>query len=176
MTETSTSFDAIIALGSNIGDKIGHLGSATALLEAHSDIDIIARSKLYRTDAWGEKDQDWFVNACLAVKTTLSPLALLHHCQGIENELGRVREKRWGPRVIDLDVLVYKDVMQDDAELTLPHPLITERAFVLAPLHDLAPDLVLKGQTVAVWLKQIDATGVVLLDPFNPHGGAPAKK
>lgn len=164
------SFDAIIALGSNIGDKIGHIGDATALLEAHGEIDIISRSKLYRTEAWGEEDQDWFVNACLSVATTLEPLALLHVCQGIENELGRVRKKRWGPRVIDLDILVYHDVVQDDPELTLPHPLITERAFVLVPLNDIAPDVVLKGRSVAKWLRDVDRASVVELDPFNPCG------
>ncbi len=162
------SMDSIIALGSNIGDKVGNLEQATALLESHREIDVLARSKLYRTAAWGEEDQDWFVNACLGVATSLSPLALLHVCQGIENELGRVREKRWGPRVIDLDVLVYKDVSQDDPELTLPHPLITERAFVLVPLNDIAPEFVIKGKTVTSWLEEVDQGSVFELDPFDP--------
>ncbi len=161
------SFDAIIALGSNMGDKIGALGRATALLEAHGEIDVLNRSNLYRTDAWGEEDQDWFVNACLGVATTLSPLELLHFCQDIENELGRVREKRWGPRVIDLDVLVYKDIAQSDAELTLPHPRITERAFVLVPLNDIAPKLVIKGKAVCAWVQEIDTSGILELDPFK---------
>lgn len=165
------SFDAIIALGSNLGDKVGNLGEATALLEANGEIDIVARSKLYQTEAWGEEDQDWFVNACLAVATTLSPLALLHVCQGIEDEMGRVRDKRWGPRVIDLDVLVYRDILQSDPELTLPHPLITERAFVLVPLNDIAPELHLKGKAVAAWLRDnTDVQSVVELDPFNIGG------
>jgi len=160
-------FDAIIALGSNIGDKVGALGDAAALLEAHREIDILGRSNLYRTEAWGEEDQDWFVNACLSVATTLSPLALLHTCQDIENEMGRVREKRWGPRVIDLDILVYKDVVQGSAELTLPHPLITERAFVLVPLNDIAPQLILKGKAVSEWVAASDSSGVIEFDPFD---------
>jgi len=162
--------NAIIALGSNIGDKVDNLGQATALLEAHREIDVRTRSKLYRTAAWGEEDQDWFVNACLAVTTSFSPLALLHVCQGIENELGRVRDKRWGPRVIDLDLLVYEAVTQDDPELTLPHPLITERAFVLAPLNDIAPDLQIKGRSVTAWLEDVGRDGVLELDPFDLQG------
>ena len=168
-------FDAIIALGSNIGDKIGHVGSACALLEGHDAIELVARSKLYRTEPWGEEDQDWFVNACVSVTTSLSPLALLKVCQGIENELGRVREKRWGPRVIDLDLLVYKDISQDDPELTLPHPLITERAFVLVPLKDIGPRLSIKGKTVAQWLASMNDHGVVALAPFNVDHGKSAK-
>ena len=161
------SFDAIIALGSNMGDKVGALGDATARLEAHGEIDVLGRSKLYRTEAWGEENQDWFVNACLGVATTLGPLALLHTCQDIENQLGRVREKRWGPRAIDLDILVYRNVVQREAELTLPHPLITERAFVLVPLNDIAPQQVLQGKAVSAWVHEIDTSGVVELDPFK---------
>ena len=169
-------FDAIIALGSNMGDKVANLGQAAALLEAHGAVDIVARSKLYRTSAWGEEDQDWFVNACLAIKTTLHPLELLHVCQTIEDDMGRVRQKRWGPRVIDLDVLVYKEIAQSDAELTLPHPLITERAFVLVPLHDLAPNLILKGKTVADWLRETASGSVQELDPFTSSGAGDQTK
>lgn len=161
MSEQAT---AIIALGSNIGDKIAYLRQAVASLSDHQSIVVGARSNLYRTEAWGEEDQDWFVNACVAVTTDLSPVALLRVCQKIENDLGRVRLKRWGPRVIDLDVLNYDDVTQSGTELTLPHPRITERAFVLAPLNDIASDKVINGKTVSEWLTGFDLEGVEKLD------------
>lgn len=156
----TVAFDAIIALGSNMGDKLAYLDQAVTRLESHPDIHVVGRSKLYRTAAWGEENQDWFLNACVSVTTDLAPVALLNVCQSIENDLGRVRQRRWGPRVIDLDILVFKDVVQDDPKLTLPHPLITERAFVLAPLLDLAPALQLKSRTVRQWLDDIDQSDV----------------
>ena len=165
---TTHRFDAILALGSNMGDKIGHLGAACAHFEAMSEIDLLARSNLYRTEPWGEADQDWFVNACVGIATRLSPRALLEACQKIETDLGRVRNKRWGPRVIDIDVLIFNGITQDDPVLTLPHPLITERAFVLVPLNDIAPDLVLKGKPVSQWIKTTESAEVIKLDAFEP--------
>lgn len=105
-------------------------------------------------------DQDWFANACVAVKTELSPRALLDRCLAVEREMGRARAEKWGPRVIDLDLLAYRNETVADADLILPHPRITERAFVLAPLADIAPDLVLNGKTVKDWLSAIDKEGV----------------
>lgn len=157
MTE---SFDAVIALGSNIGDKFGNLSHATDLLEGHVEIDVVARSRLYRTAAWGVEDQDWFLNACVGIRTPLQPAALLDVCQTIETDMGRKRLQRWGPRIIDLDILVHGDHVLDQPELTIPHPRITERAFVLAPLNDIAPDLVIKGKSVSDWLDDIDRGGV----------------
>lgn len=155
---------AIIALGSNIGDKVAFVANAVAMLAAHEHIKLLATSRLYRTDAWGKTDQDWFVNACVAIETTLPPEPLLDVCQGIENELGRVRDMRWGPRVIDVDILTYEGVEQQSQRLTLPHPLITERAFVLAPLKDIAPKLVIKGRLVSDWLEEVGEQPVSILD------------
>jgi 2-amino-4-hydroxy-6-hydroxymethyldihydropteridine diphosphokinase len=156
-------FDAIVALGSNLGDKAGRIAEAIALLTEAGDIRLVARSRNFRTAPWGKTDQDWFVNACIAVATELSARDLLARCQAVEKRMGRVRDERWGPRVIDLDVLVYRDLTSDEAELTLPHPRITERAFVLAPLAEVAPELCIKGRTVTDWLAALDCSDVAPL-------------
>ena len=157
-------FDAIVALGSNLGDKEGRIAEAVHHLTEVGDIRVVARSRNYRTAPWGKTDQDWFVNACVAVATDLSAHELLKRCQAIESCMGRVRTEHWGPRVIDLDVLVYRDVNLDEADLTLPHPRITERTFVLAPLADVAPDLMIKGRKVSDWLAALDHADVVALE------------
>ena len=156
-------FDAIIALGSNLGQKAANIAHAIELLTEGGDIRLVRRSRDYRTAPWGKTDQDWFVNACIAISTRLSPHELLARCQGVEERLGRVRGEKWGPRVIDLDVLVYRDLISSEPDLTLPHPHLTERAFVLAPLADIAPDLVIHGRRVSEWLTAIDHTDVVAL-------------
>lgn len=153
--------DAIIALGSNIGDKHTNIADAIRLLTRDGDIRLIARSRDFRTPPWGKTDQDWFVNACIGVATQLAPRALLKRCLATERQMGRERTEKWGPRIIDLDVLHMDGVALAEDDLVLPHPRITERAFVLAPLADIAPDLVLAGKTVAEWLSSIDCTGVV---------------
>jgi 2-amino-4-hydroxy-6-hydroxymethyldihydropteridine diphosphokinase len=164
----SDHLDAIVALGSNIGDKRANIARAIRLLTEAGDIRIVARSRDYRTPPWGKTDQDWFVNACIGVATKLAPRALLERCLGTERRMGRVRTERWGPRAIDLDVLHVAGVVLDESDLTLPHPRITERAFVLAPLADIAPDLVLNGKSVAEWLASVDRTGV---EPFTEAAG-----
>jgi 2-amino-4-hydroxy-6-hydroxymethyldihydropteridine diphosphokinase len=157
-------FDALIGLGSNIGDKQANIARAVALLTEKGDIRLVAASRFYRTAPWGGVDQDWFVNACIAVATSLSPRELLARCLAVETELKRVRKERWGPRVIDVDVLTYRDVACDEPDLTLPHPRITERAFVLVPLMDIAPTLEIAGLGLADWLARLDASDVALLD------------
>jgi 2-amino-4-hydroxy-6-hydroxymethyldihydropteridine diphosphokinase len=159
-------YDAIVALGSNIGDKQANIAAAIEALVEPGGIEVVRRSRDFRTPPWGVLEQDWFVNACIAVRTALAAPELLKRCQGVEDRLGRVRMQRWGPRVIDVDVLDYRGVVSSDPSLTLPHPRITERAFVLAPLADIAPDLVLNGKTVRDWLAAADRAGVV---PFG-HG------
>jgi 2-amino-4-hydroxy-6-hydroxymethyldihydropteridine diphosphokinase len=156
-------FDAIIALGSNLGDKEKQIAEAIRYLTEAGDIRTVARSRNYRTAPWGKTDQDWFVNACVAVATDLSAHELFKRCQAIEGRMGRVRTEHWGPRVIDLDVLVYRDAVTEDRELILPHPRITERTFVLVPLADVAPDLMIKGRTVSEWLDRVDHADVVAL-------------
>ena len=160
MNDNGKTSDAFIALGSNIGDKIANIDRAITLLTAGDDVRLLARSRDYRTPPWGNTDQDWFVNACIGVATHLSPRDLLRRCLQTEERMGRKRAEKWGPRLIDLDVLLYGDTSFADAELILPHPHITVRAFVLAPLSDIAPDVVIEGKAVSRWLEEIDKDGV----------------
>ena len=151
---------AYLGLGSNIGDKAAHLAAAVQGLAAVPGIWITARSADYRTPPWGETDQDWFLNGALAIETDLDPHALLDACLGVERDLGRIRERRWGPRVIDIDVLSYADAEVSDERLVLPHRYVRERAFVLVPLAEIAPDLVIGGETVAEALAKLDRSGI----------------
>ncbi|HPG89463.1 MAG TPA: 2-amino-4-hydroxy-6-hydroxymethyldihydropteridine diphosphokinase [Hyphomicrobium sp.] len=134
-------FDATIGLGSNIGDKAANIDTAIAMLTRDGTIRLVAQSPKYRSAPWGVTDQDWFVNAAIAVATGLSARDLLRICQQVENDMGRVRQQRWGPRLIDVDVLTYRDEKISEPDLIVPHPLIAQRAFVLLPLRDVAPDV-----------------------------------
>lgn len=156
--------DAIVALGSNMGDKAGNIARAIAALGAKGDIRVVARSRDYRTAPWGKTDQDWFVNACVSVATRLAPHDLLRRCQAVETQLGRVRSEKWGPRVIDVDILWWRGGPIDTPDLKLPHPHIAERAFVLVPLADVAPELEIAGASVEALLARIDASDVIAMD------------
>lgn len=152
-----TAFDAILALGTNVGDRIENIEEAIRRLGADGSVDIVERSRLYRTAPWGVIDQDWFMNGCVGIQTRLSPYELLKHCQVVENEMGRTRTRRWGPRVIDVDILTLRDRQVCDPDLIVPHPLIAERTFVLVPLKDVAPGLVIDGKTLDTMLAALDA-------------------
>ncbi|RVU17808.1 2-amino-4-hydroxy-6-hydroxymethyldihydropteridine diphosphokinase [Methylobacterium oryzihabitans] len=152
---------AYLGLGSNLGDKAAMLDRAVTELGAVPGVSVAARSRDYRTPPWGDTDQDFFLNGALAVDTTLSPHALLEACLAVETRLGRVRERRWGPRLIDIDVLHVADAVVEDERLVLPHRFLRERAFVLVPLAEIAPDLVLGGETVGAILARLDRTGIV---------------
>ena len=151
---------AYLGLGSNIGDKAARLAAAVDGLDATSGIRVTARSSDYRTPPWGDTDQDWFLNAALGIETTLSPHDLLDACLTVEKDLGRVRERRWGPRVIDIDVLSYAGAAISDERLVLPHRYVRERAFVLVPLAEIASDLVIGGETVLEALAKLDRSGI----------------
>ncbi|OUS69935.1 2-amino-4-hydroxy-6-hydroxymethyldihydropteridine diphosphokinase [Paenibacillus sp. MY03] len=127
---------AYIALGSNMGDREAHLMRAIGELNNQPGIEVTAVSGIYETDPVGYTDQPAFLNMAVAVKTELAPLELLRTQLRLESALGRIRQERWGPRTIDLDLLLYDNVRMDQEELTLPHPRMMERAFVLVPLHD----------------------------------------
>ena len=157
-------FDAIIALGSNIGDKAGHIAAAIDAFTADGRVRLVKVSANYRTAPWGNTDQDWFVNACMSVATELRVYDLLSRCQAVERELGRQRTVKWGPRVIDLDILTYRDLALVEPDLVLPHPHMTARAFVLRPLLDVAPDLVLNGRPIRAWLAELPHDDVVALE------------
>lgn len=138
---------AYVALGSNLGDSRQQLLDAMNVLAALPGTRLLARSRLYRTPPWGNLEQPPFVNAAVLLDTMLPPHALLDAMLAAEHAAGRVREgMRWGPRTLDLDLLHMDGVQLDDEHLTLPHPRIAERVFVLLPLHDLAPQLLVPGQ------------------------------
>jgi 2-amino-4-hydroxy-6-hydroxymethyldihydropteridine diphosphokinase len=157
--------EAYLGLGSNLGDKRAMLTEALARLDATPGIRVTARSRFYRTPPWGDTNQDWFLNAAAALDTTLSPADLLAACLAVERQLGRVRERKWGPRSIDIDVLAYGQEAVDDPDLVLPHPFVLERAFVLKPLADIAPDLVIGGTSVRDALARLDQTGIEPVEP-----------
>jgi 2-amino-4-hydroxy-6-hydroxymethyldihydropteridine diphosphokinase len=157
-------FDCILGLGSNVGDKVANIEAAIAHLTRSGQMRLVRRSRIYRTAPWGKTDQDWFANAVIAVATSLSPHEVLALCQKVETDLGRVRLERWGPRTIDVDVLVYRDLEIDDPDLIVPHPRIAERAFVLVPLAEIAPDLEIGGRPVTALLRGVEAGDVTPLD------------
>ena len=155
---------ATLGLGGNIGDAAGSIARALTLLDRRDDCDVVAVSRLYRTPPWGKTDQAWFFNACAMVSTTLSPEALLDACLSIEREMKRERLERWGPRTIDIDVLTYDALKQTGARLEIPHPRMTARGFVLTPLADFAPGLLVEGRTVRDWLAQADRAGIEIAE------------
>ena len=131
-----------LGLGSNLGDRAYYLRAAISAL-AGPMITIRVISRIYETEPWGVMDQPLYWNQVLEIETTLEPLQLLHYCQGIELQLGRERKVHWGSRTIDIDLLFYDNIVSETEELRLPHPLLEEREFVLAPLREIAPNLVL---------------------------------
>ena len=138
----------VLALGGNVGDKAKSLRRALRAIASEPGIELSAVSRLYRTAPWGKTDQDWFVNACALGRTNLKPEALLERVKRLEVELGREATERWGPRVIDIDLIAYDEVTLKTERLTLPHPELFNRAFVLVPLAEIAPDLVIAGVRV----------------------------
>lgn len=151
---------AAIGLGSNLGDRQAQITLALDSLAMHPQIDIVAVSALYETPPWGKTDQPAFLNAAVLVETGLAPRTLLEAVLGIERSLGRLRNELWGPRTIDLDILVYGEETVDEPGLTIPHPRIHERAFVIKPLADIAPDIVIAGRSVKDWLATLDTSDI----------------
>jgi 2-amino-4-hydroxy-6-hydroxymethyldihydropteridine diphosphokinase len=154
--------DALLALGGNVGEVRDTLDRAIGRLCDGTDIRLVARSSDYETPPWGVEDQPPFVNLCIAVETRLEPHALLTRVQDVERAFGRdrTRERRWGPRPLDIDILAYDDVTLDEPDLTLPHPRLFERAFVLVPLAEIAPDRTIAGVRVRDALAGLDTTGI----------------
>jgi 2-amino-4-hydroxy-6-hydroxymethyldihydropteridine diphosphokinase len=159
--------EALLALGGNMGAVRDTLDRAVAALCDGSDVRLLARSADYSTPPWGVTDQPRFVNCCIAVETRLAPEALLDRTQAVERALGRDRahELRWGPRPIDIDILAYDDLVRDGPDLTLPHPHMFERAFVLVPLSEIAPERTIAGRRVRDALAEVDKSGVERLPP-----------
>jgi 2-amino-4-hydroxy-6-hydroxymethyldihydropteridine diphosphokinase len=165
--------EALIALGGNVGDSRTILDRAVTLLCDGRDIRLKARSSDYRTPPWGFKYQPPFINLCIVIETGLSPRELLARAQSVELHLGRDRahEKRNGPRTADIDILAYDDLTLDELGLTLPHPRMFERAFVLVPLVEIAPDRVISGRRISDAAKTMDASGIERLAPLSARAG-----
>lgn len=152
----------LIALGGNVGDVRATFGKAISNICGMTQAALIARSSDYSTPPWGDEQQEPFINACIEIETGLDPHALLFTLHKIEKKFGRDRanERRWGPRTLDLDMIAYDDVRIDKPELTLPHPRLFERAFVLVPLAEIAPYRLIGGQTPAQALALVSAVGI----------------
>lgn len=149
--------EAAIGLGSNLDDPAMQVQRAFEALDALPDTRLLARSRLYRSRPQGPQDQPDFVNACTLIETALAPEALLDVLQEIERQQGRVRRRHWGERVIDLDLLLYGDQVIDTPRLTVPHPWLHRRDFVLVPLAEIAPDWSIPGVgTVGEALARLD--------------------
>ena len=154
-----------LALGSNLGDRLANLATARASMAPH--IEVIAVTPVYETPPWGYLDQPSFLNQALHGQTALGPYELLARLKGLEDKMGRQNTFRNSPRPIDLDIIFYDDLVMENEALTIPHPRLRGRAFVLAPLADLAPDLVHPklDLTVRQLLEETDTTGILLYQP-----------
>jgi len=152
-----------LGLGSNLGDRRENVLAAIRQLAACPGIQVEKVSSLYETEPVGYKEQADFINAVVQISTGLSPLELLHSCQRIEAGLGRKREMHWGPRTIDIDILLFDDRVMQTAELTLPHPYLAQRRFVLLPLAELTAAPLLNGLSAAALLQQCQDRSAVVL-------------
>jgi 2-amino-4-hydroxy-6-hydroxymethyldihydropteridine diphosphokinase len=159
--------DAYIGLGSNLGDRFTNLAAARDAI-GNDGATITALSAIYDTDPWGPVKQDNYLNQVVRVSTGAKPRELLAQLLRIERSLGRDRakEERYGPRAIDLDILLYGGEAIDEPDLVIPHPRLAERAFALVPLAEIAPQLTISGTPIRELLSHIDASGVRRYDPF----------
>jgi len=153
-----------IGLGGNIGDVVAAMVEALGSLATNKQIRVVGRSSLYATPPWGDLDQDEFINACALLETTLEASELLIALKVQEKSLKRERTRRWGPRTIDLDILIFEKVEILTPTLEIPHPRITERGFVLMPLNDLNSKIILKDKSISYWLSKTDVTGIRKLE------------
>ncbi|MEU6139905.1 2-amino-4-hydroxy-6-hydroxymethyldihydropteridine diphosphokinase [Streptomyces sp. NPDC047081] len=163
---------AVISLGANLGNRLETLQGAIDALEDTPGVRIKAVSPVYETEPWGVEpgSQPSYFNAVVVLKTTLPPSSLLERAHAVEEAFHRVRDERWGARTLDVDIVAYADVVSDDPQLTLPHPRAHERAFVLAPWHDLEPEASLPGRgRVGDLLDTVTRDGVVPRKDLELH-------
>ncbi len=154
-----------LGFGSNVGDKVANLHRAMERVFATGEIRYLAASSVWRTAPWGYVDQDWFANACAVGETDMSPEEALVFTQSVEEELGREKTFRWGPRVIDVDILYLGDAKVASARLIVPHKEMFNRAFVLAPLAEIRPELVLDGKSIRDAATAAGSAGLSRLAP-----------
>jgi 2-amino-4-hydroxy-6-hydroxymethyldihydropteridine diphosphokinase len=148
---------AYLGLGGNIGERKGNIKEALHLLEGRGTVKVLRCSSYYETAPVGYEEQEWFLNVVAEIETELAPMELLLLCNEVEQLLKRVRLIRWGPRTIDIDILLYEDFESQEEKLTVPHPRMHERAFVMVPLSELAPELKIKGLGVREILQGLKA-------------------
>jgi 2-amino-4-hydroxy-6-hydroxymethyldihydropteridine diphosphokinase len=160
--------EALLGLGGNVGDVRAALNEAVALFADGKDVTLRSASSHYLTPPWGVLEQPRFTNMAVAVDTKLSPRALLQRAMNIESafDRDRYRTRRWGPRPVDIDLLSYDDVTIDEPGLTVPHPRLFERAFVLVPLNEIVPGRVIAGRNIKDALKALDDRGIERLPPL----------
>jgi 2-amino-4-hydroxy-6-hydroxymethyldihydropteridine diphosphokinase len=158
---------AYLALGSNLGDRLAHLQRAVDSLAAAPDVRVVAISRVYETAPVGGPAQDDYYNAVIAVDVGVEPDDLLRIAHQLEHDAARVRGERWGPRTLDVDILLIRDVLIETPELTIPHPRMWERGFVLAPLRDVAPELVPADRA---W-EGVQLASVELRTPWSDNNG-----
>lgn len=165
MGETEQTSRCAIALGSNLGNSLGTLEAAIQSLSAINGIAVESYSHWYQTKAIGPPQPD-YLNGCAVLQTTLPPLALLEVLLQLEKHFGRERRERWGPRTLDLDLLLFENLILETPPLQIPHPRMRERAFVLVPLSEIAPDWIepISGKTVAQLVQEVDTSDVHQLD------------
>jgi 2-amino-4-hydroxy-6-hydroxymethyldihydropteridine diphosphokinase len=164
---SGVTYDALIGIGSNVGDKVQNIARAIALLCGDGAVRLIEMSRFYRSEPWGILEQDWFVNAAAAVATDVPAHELLRRCLAVEDDMGRLRQVKWGPRLVDVDVLTYRAQTIDTPDLKVPHPFIEQRSFVVVPLLDIAPNEIVRGQRVRELAAAIDTSDCV---PFDTAG------
>ena len=152
--------EATLGLGGNVGDVVAAFGQALSSLSAHPQIALRKLSSVYRTPPWGKLDQPDFMNMAALVETLLPPQELLALCLDLERQSGRERRERWGPRTLDIDILTYGAVSIDEPGLQVPHPRIAQRAFVLAPLAEIAPAIMIGGRTVSALWSEMEEPGL----------------
>ncbi|MDR0615543.1 MAG: 2-amino-4-hydroxy-6-hydroxymethyldihydropteridine diphosphokinase [Synergistaceae bacterium] len=156
--------EAALALGANVGESLGALRRAAEIISERIG-NVTAKSGVYKTVPWGRTDQPDFMNACLIVETEITPPGLLEKAKTIERDIGRVKRAHWGPREIDIDIIFYDDLIMNDPELIIPHPLMELRGFVMVPLSDVAPGWKHPkyGWTVAGFLGGMNTEGITLM-------------
>jgi|GEM_PF-70673 len=159
--------EAYLGLGSNLGDRAGHLKAAMELIESTEGIGIVEKSSLYRTAPVGGIEQDPYFNAVVRVETSLEPLELLDRCLAIERMRGRERLERWGPRTLDIDLLLYGARLARDSRLELPHPEMAKRSFVLVPLVEISPEAKIGYRVATECLETLGSDGTEKLLSFD---------
>lgn len=147
-----------------MGQRFDYIDAALEHIDKHHMIKVVKKSSYYETEPWGYKEQKAFINVCVEIETELSPMNLLKELQSIEKQLDRVRDVHWGPRTIDIDILLYDELDIDTSILKIPHPRMTEREFVLVPLKEINEQIMINNRLIDLYLDEIEKQGVKKID------------